>query len=69
VDLSALLGSEPVAGNEADYVRMNGDFLEVDVDGTGSGEGFVAIAEFSTAPGTDALKILVDDDTSTPVII
>ncbi|WP_339762778.1 Ig-like domain-containing protein, partial [uncultured Hoeflea sp.] len=70
VDLSALLGSEPVDGsNAADYVRMNGDFLEVDVDGAGTDAGFVQVAEFTTAPGTDALKILVDDDTNTFVTI
>ncbi|AKH99519.1 type I secretion C-terminal target domain [Hoeflea sp. IMCC20628] len=69
VDLSELLGSEPVdAGNAGDYVRVNGTFLEVDVDGTGSGAGFVQVAEFSVAPGTDALRILVDDD-STPAVI
>ena len=47
---------------------MNGDFLEVDVDGAGTDAGFVQIAEFSTAPGTNALKILVDDDNNSVII-
>ncbi|MGJ8569716.1 MAG: tandem-95 repeat protein [Hoeflea sp.] len=70
VDLSALLGSEAVTdANAADYVRINGDFLEVDVDGLGTDAGFVQIAEFSVAPGTDALKILVDDDVTPSSVI
>ena len=70
VDLSALLGSEPVDdSNVADYVRVNGDFLEVDVDGTGTDAGFVQIAEFASVPGTDALKILVDDDATPATVI
>ncbi|MCY0093293.1 hypothetical protein OEG82_04515 [Hoeflea sp. J2-29] len=67
VDLSELLGAEDVPADGAGYVQMNGDVLEVDVDGSGPA-GFVQIAEF--VPGTDALRILVDDDAaSTPVII
>ncbi|MEM5474120.1 VCBS domain-containing protein [Hoeflea sp. AS60] len=69
VDLSALLGSEDVTDTNAnDYVRMDGKFLTVDVDGTTGGENFVQIAEFSVAPGAEALKILVDDDTHTVTI-
>ena len=61
IDLSALLGGAPVdAGNAADYVRLNGSCLEVDIDGSGQAAGFVEVAEFSVVPGTDALRILVD---------
>ncbi len=70
VDLSALLEGQVVNdANEADYVRMDGNFLTVDVDGATGGETFVQIAEFASAPGAEALKILVDDDTSATVII
>ena len=62
VDLSLLLGDEPVAGHAADYVKMNGAFLEVDVDGTAGGAGFVRIAEFTDVPAINGLRILVDDD-------
>ncbi|MEM5491500.1 right-handed parallel beta-helix repeat-containing protein [Hoeflea sp. AS16] len=68
VDLSALLGDETVPSDGAGYVQLNGTrtILGVDADGGGA---FVAIAEFSTPLGTDALKILVDDDTNTIVTI
>ena len=70
VDLSALLGSEDVNDTNAnDYVRMDGKFLTVDVDGAANGESFVQIAEFLVAPGTDALKILVDDDVTPSSVI
>ena len=70
VDLSELLGSETVdQANADDYVRMDGNFLTVDVDGAANGEHFVQIAEFDTAPAVNALKILVDDDPSDTVII
>ncbi|WP_417411536.1 DUF5801 repeats-in-toxin domain-containing protein, partial [Hoeflea sp.] len=71
VDLSALLGDVvdfPTDG--AGYVKMEGNSLMVDVDGAdGDTYGYVAIAEFTTAPGTDALRILVDDDSNTFVTI
>ena len=61
IDLSALLDGAPVdAGNASDYVQLNGAFLEVDIDGSGGAAGFVEVAEFATAPGMDALRILVD---------
>jgi len=70
VDLSALLGDETVTeANEAEFVRMDGNVLTVDVDGAANGETFVEIAQFNTPLGTDALKILVDDDTNTIVTI
>jgi len=70
VDLSALLGSETVTdANKTDYVRMDGKFLTVDVDGAAGGENFVQIAEFNDAPAVNALKILVDDDPTPPVTI
>ncbi len=62
VDLSSLLGDEAVAGHAADYVKMNGVFLEVDVDGTAGAAGFVRIAEFIDVPAANGLRILVDDD-------
>ena len=63
VDLSALLGDQPVdAGNVGDYVQMSGAFLEVDIDGAGLDAGFVQIAQFAVVPGMDALRILVDDE-------
>ncbi|MCZ4290483.1 beta strand repeat-containing protein [Hoeflea alexandrii] len=62
VDLSALLGDETVAGHVADYVKINGAFLEVDVDGTAGAAGFVRIAEFTDVPAANGLRILVDDD-------
>ena len=68
LDLSALLGSSPVAGHEADYLQMSGGFLEVDVDGAGGEADFVQIAEFSIVPGASALGILVDDH-STPTLV
>jgi len=70
VDLSALLDGQVVNDtNETDYVRMDGNVLTVDVDGTTGGENFVEIAQFSAAPGAEALKILVDDDTGSTVTI
>jgi hypothetical protein len=36
---------------------------------TTGGENFVQIAEFASAPGAEALKILVDDDTGSTVTI
>jgi len=69
VDLSALLGTETVAGNEAEYVRMSGALLEVDVDGTGGPAGFVQIAEFAAVPAAGALKILVDDDPADVTVV
>jgi Ca2+-binding RTX toxin-like protein/chemotaxis receptor (MCP) glutamine deamidase CheD len=70
VDLSALLDGQVVNDtNETDYVRMDGNVLTVDVDGTTGGENFVQIAEFASAPGAEALKILVDDDTGSTVTI
>lgn len=62
VDLSALLGDETVAGHVADYVKMDGVFLEVDVDGTAGAAGFVRITEFIDVPAANGLRILVDDD-------
>jgi hypothetical protein len=72
VDLSALLGGQGVNdGNETSFVRVDGTgkFLEVDIDGVGTAHDFVQIAEFSSAPGAEALKILVDDSTDTTVTI
>uniref|UniRef100_UPI0030ED06CF calcium-binding protein n=1 Tax=uncultured Hoeflea sp. TaxID=538666 RepID=UPI0030ED06CF len=70
VDLSALLDGQTVTeANEAEFVRIDGNVLTVDVDGAANGETFVEIAKFSSAPGTEALKILVDDDTNATVII
>ncbi|MDZ7602549.1 MAG: VCBS domain-containing protein, partial [Hoeflea sp.] len=70
VDLSALLAGQSVGdANKAEYVRMEGDFLTIDIDGAANGENFVEIAQFSAAPGPDALRILVDDATNTTVII
>ncbi|MCO6407390.1 beta strand repeat-containing protein, partial [Hoeflea alexandrii] len=70
VDLSALLDGQVVNDtNETDYVRMDGNVLTVDVNGTTGGENFVEIAQFSAAPGAEALKILVDDDTGSTVTI
>ncbi|WP_417435582.1 VCBS domain-containing protein [Hoeflea sp.] len=69
VDLSALLGSETVAGHEGDYVKMNGAFLEVDVDGTGGAAGFVQIAEFTDVPVLNGLRILVDDDPADVTVV
>ena len=70
VDLSELLDGQTVTeANEAEFVRVDGNVLTVDVDGAANGETFVEIAEFSSAPGTEALKILVDDDTNATVII
>jgi Ca2+-binding RTX toxin-like protein len=72
VDLSALLEGQVVTdANEASYVKMDatGTVLEVDIDGAGSDHGFVEIAQFSAAPGAEALKILVDDDTGSTVTI
>jgi len=70
IDLSALLGSQPVnAFNASDYVRTDGKFLTVDIDGAANDESFLSIAEFSSAPGHDALRILVDDNPYLQVII
>ncbi|MDP2121537.1 MAG: VCBS domain-containing protein, partial [Hoeflea sp.] len=68
VDLSALLGGQAITeANKAEYFRIDGNFLEVDVNG--GANSFVKIAEFATAPGPDALRILVDDGTNTTVTI
>jgi VCBS repeat-containing protein len=69
VDLSSLLGGETVVGHAADYVKMNGTFLEVDVDGTAGGAGFVRIAEFNDVPATNGLRILVDDDPADVTVV
>jgi len=69
MDLSALLGAENVTGDVSAYLQMNGDFLEVDVDGLGAGAGFVQIAEFTTAPAAGALKILVDDNPADVTVV
>ncbi|GAB5460426.1 VCBS domain-containing protein [Hoeflea alexandrii] len=69
VDLSSLLGGEAVVGHAADYVKMNGVFLEVDVDGTAGGAGFVRIAEFIDVPATNGLRILVDDDPADVTVV
>jgi VCBS repeat-containing protein len=69
VDLSSLLGGETVVGHATDYVKMNGTFLEVDVDGTAGGAGFVRIAEFNDVPATNGLRILVDDDPADVTVV
>ena len=69
MDLSQLLGGQPVAGSEADYVRMNGAYLEVDIDGSGSGSDFVAIAEFANAPLSNGLRIFVDDEPADVTVV
>ncbi|MEM5474669.1 VCBS domain-containing protein, partial [Hoeflea sp. AS60] len=69
IDLSALLGSETVVGHVADYVKMNGAYLEVDVDGTAGAEGFVQIAEFTDIPAALGLRILVDEDPSAVTVV
>ncbi|MCO6406754.1 VCBS domain-containing protein [Hoeflea alexandrii] len=69
VDLSSLLGGQTVVGHAADYVKMNGVFLEVDVDGTAGGAGFVRIAEFIDVPTTNGLRILVDDDPADVTVV
>ena len=70
IDLSALLGSEPVTDqNAGEYVRTDGNSLSIDIDGAANGENFVAIAEFAFSPGHDALRILVDDASHSSVTI
>ncbi|WP_340160155.1 Ig-like domain-containing protein, partial [uncultured Hoeflea sp.] len=69
IDLSALLGSSPVAGHEMDYLQMNGSVLEVDVDGTGDAAGFVQIAEFSAVPVSGSLGILLDDQPAPTMVV
>ncbi|WP_422370452.1 VCBS domain-containing protein [Hoeflea sp.] len=67
VDLSDLLGGLGVnETNEGQFVKLTGNVLEVDAH---DGNGFVQIAEFATAPGADALRILVEDDNTTSVTI
>jgi hypothetical protein len=48
---------------------MNGTFLEVDLDGTAGGAGFVRIAEFNDVPATNGLRILVDDDPADVTVV
>ncbi|MDF1607565.1 type I secretion C-terminal target domain-containing protein, partial [Hoeflea sp. YIM 152468] len=70
VDLSDLLGAVTVDDTtKADYVKMNGAFLSVDVDGAGTDAGFVQIAEFTTVPSVNGLRILVDDDPTPDSVI
>ena len=69
VDLSALLGEDTVPNTGAGYVKMDVTRTILEVDADGGGDEYVAIAQFDTPLGAEALKILVDDDTGATVII
>jgi hypothetical protein len=61
VDLSALLGhnSGATADNAGDYVRLEGNTLQVDVDGAGAAHEFIDVSVLNQ-PVAD-VKIILDD--------
>ncbi|WP_210205755.1 VCBS domain-containing protein [Hoeflea marina] len=58
IDLSALLPANAFESS-ADFVRLSGSTLQVDIDG--GGDSFVDIASFQTAPPVNTLTIVLDD--------
>jgi hypothetical protein len=61
VDLSALLGhdSGATADNAGEYVRLEGNTLQVDVDGAGTGHEFIDVSVLNQ-PVVD-VKVILDD--------
>ncbi len=62
VDLSELLEAafDPSASNPADFVRLNGNNLEVDTDG--GGNSFQTAATFNSLSGINIVNVILNDD-------